>query len=113
MAKQIANAELKVEFLQKLIDVQQTALTLQEENTELKERIKNWENADALREQFFHAHTAYWQKGESPPHPYCTGCLDDKGKAVRLSQHLRQAICPVCKAVYRDVFGHRPQPPEE
>ena len=101
LVKKVASREIKAELLQKLIDVQQTAFNLQQENAELREKIKAMNDAEAQKEQYHYANNAYWRLDEIPPHPYCTACFDDKGKAIRLTITTAASRCPVCQALYK------------
>src|SRR5262245_56084994 len=91
-----------VDLIQKMIGVQSDFLELldknhrlQEENRDLRERIRVNLKQDELLAKRRHQHNTYWVETDGP---YCTGCWDSKDKVVRMATWCNgHAECPVCK----------------
>ncbi|HEY5913485.1 MAG TPA: hypothetical protein VJA21_23095 [Verrucomicrobiae bacterium] len=88
--KDIANlikTGLTIEAQEKIMELRQGALALQEENLKLRERISSLEAAAALaRELVFEAPPGiYWRNRESSREgPFCPVCYDKDQKLMRL-----------------------------
>jgi hypothetical protein len=104
LAKRFGNSELSLEIsnLQmELADVRSAYAALENENRELKEKIRALEKCN--EEPPVYKNGAYYsQSGDGP---FCTACYDKDKKQIRLSKlkisaGLVNHICPVCKAPY-------------
>lgn len=90
-----------IELYQKLIELQQQAWALVDENRLLTERLST-HAALTVRDN------AYWN-GEDGP--FCTRCWDGEYKLVHL--HVRRGfwpLCPACKTVAPDPTRPTPRP---
>lgn len=77
-----------IELYKRMLELQSQVFALLEENRTLKEQAANREHGE-FRDN------AYWVKGDGP---YCSSCLDNDGKLIRL--HIRTGNvpqCPVCQ----------------
>ena len=97
-------AELRskmVDALEQASDTREVILALQEQNTDLQEKLTR-------RVAMHWIPPAYWQKREGQPNdgPFCPQCWDSEEKEIRLHPlHNGGLICKTCG----NVFGDRPQ----
>lgn len=85
LAKKGATLELQ----EQLIKMREDALALQEKNLDLKTRIKELEEAQAIQESLSVDGTVYWKQlpdGEKE-NLYCQRCYDVESRLVRLQSH--------------------------
>jgi hypothetical protein len=69
----------------KLIEVQQQALELQAENQRLRAEIASFNDDREFRATLvFHLDGSYRREGPQGEERYCSACLDDDGKRIRL-----------------------------
>lgn len=82
----------------RLIDVEQQALALQNENQELRDQIRTLkdtsEESKVIRAQLVHEDNAYFRAVDGQKSgPFCTACWDDARKLTRLtSQGFAQIV---------------------
>ncbi|MGA2774974.1 MAG: hypothetical protein ABSE81_02795 [Candidatus Omnitrophota bacterium] len=91
-----------------LADLKMQVATLQEENLDLKKKIKGLESSDDVRSQLTIKKGNYWfiskpLSGYSEG-PFCTGCFDSNKKLITLTKlpfniGVGEYQCPVCKHV--------------
>jgi hypothetical protein len=74
-----------VEAQEKIMELRETALSLQEENFSFRERIKSLEDELKLKQQLKFDKVKYWLiDGETKNGPFCQRCYDVEKKLVRL-----------------------------
>ena len=94
---------MTLEAQQKIIELREAALLLQEENLNLRERIRALEAAAAVRDSIVWNRPFYWRNldagGEDGP--YCQRCYDAEEKLIRL-QDLANGYwrCNKCSSTY-------------
>jgi hypothetical protein len=94
-----------VEAQEKIMELRETALILQEENFALRERIKALEDELKLKQQLKFEKLKYWLiDGQTKDGPFCQRCWDVEKKLVRLQQYQHNDVwrCFECKNVYSD-----------
>jgi FtsZ-binding cell division protein ZapB len=104
LAKLINNKDLLAEtgeLQMQLSNLKTAYAALQDENRELKEKIRSLEKGN--EEPPVYKNGAYYS--QSGNGPFCTACYDKDKKQIRLSKlkistGLVNHICPVCKAPY-------------
>lgn len=99
---QLVKQGLTLEAQEKIMELRTAALQLQEDNINLRERIKALEEAAAVRESVTWEAPFYWRKlGGAKDGPFCQKCYDDEGKLVR-AQDLHNGYwrCFKCAVVY-------------
>lgn len=70
---------------QLILELQSTALELQEENYSLRRRIDELEHHINLVDDMTFDGKAYWRGvGDDRDGPFCQRCLDAEGRAIRL-----------------------------
>lgn len=98
LAQTVGNTELyhKLNAVQMdFLELSEKARQLQDENHELREKLRQKERLDELLNKRTHRDNAYWVGDDGP---YCTGCWDSKDKAVRMrTEGNGYAVCPICK----------------
>ena len=108
---ELAKTGATPELQQKLMELREEALALQEENLNLRMHIQELEQKASRREEIVFEGEAYWRKqtnGNGEGHrdgPFCQKCYDIQGKLVRLQNatHIvacRDWLCVVCKTGY-------------
>jgi len=77
---------------------------LQEDNLSLRIRIKEMEDALALKQQVLWDSPYYWKvEGENKDGPYCQACFDKDGKLIRLQPMDRgEWYCHISKITFID-----------
>jgi len=104
IASKIKNKDL----IQNLIDVQQQALDMQNENFELKSRVKELEDTKDLENRIIRQPCAFVMlSGDSSNTCFCSRCWDVNRKLVQvriIHNNFGQFECPECNNVdYYDV----------
>jgi len=108
---ELAKTGATPELQQKLMELREEALALQEENLNLRMHIQELEQKASSRDEIFFEGEAYWRKhvngngGGGKDGPFCQKCFDTQGKLVRLQSatHMvacRDWLCVVCKTGY-------------
>jgi hypothetical protein len=102
IAKESGKLELQGEILsvyEKLLEQQKKISDFEQENKELKEKLK-------LKEQLHFEKNAYWIiDGGKKDGPYCTKCKDSEEKMIRMrigKYNFGWALCPNCKGFASD-----------
>ncbi|GMU21336.1 MAG: hypothetical protein AMXMBFR13_14290 [Phycisphaerae bacterium] len=108
LVREVREAEVKSGLLDQVLLLQAQVGQLQEENLELKAKLREQEqqlkakqDMATIRKSLYFRGNAYWGEGKGPPEqPYCIGCFEDKEKLVPLLV-LGDGYwqCPVCKQV--------------
>jgi hypothetical protein len=100
--KEVAVLALKVknmELYEKLVSLQSDILALQEENHELKDKVRQLKETSDLRDRVVWEQPFYWLNNDAAKDgPFCQKCWDSDQKLIRL-QHRRNDIwdCYNCK----------------
>lgn len=93
-ADKIEQFQVILDTQQSLMDMQHKLQSLEEENSELKDKLK-------LKAKMIYKESTYWVKDNGKVDgPYCSGCFDDKRKAIRLkpvNDWPGEYTCPICK----------------
>jgi ribosomal protein L37AE/L43A len=101
-----------VEAQEKILELREGAMALQEENIELRQKVKALEDQLAVRAKMQWEAPHYWVHGEGKERdgPYCQACYDKDAKLIRL-QNLRRGKwhCQVCSKTFYDSTYHPPQ----
>lgn len=88
-----------VEAQEKILELREGAIDLQEENIVLRERVKELEAALQLKGEMVYSKTVYWRHladGEKDG-PYCSTCYDKFGKVIHLHDWGETWCCRACK----------------
>jgi len=117
LAKQVRDAKIQAELVQKIIELQQITLDQNEELRVLRSKVESLQHQieskahrEEVRKQLYVAASAYWRDGDDP-NAYCIRCFEAQGDLVVLIQHhLNRAhsICPVCKTMYPYWYAKKP-----
>jgi hypothetical protein len=91
-----------VELQEHLLRTQPIMMSLQQENEELKRKLREKNDAEAFVKECDIRGGAYFQRGTHDP-GYCGGCMS-KGQKVAIAQHRRHGSCPSCGATYSNIF---------
>ena len=89
-----------IELERKIVDVQGDLILLVQENHVLQGKVRELREQLELRENLVAGVNVYWCKTDESERdgPFCTACLDSKGKLVRLRSHSDEDwFCPVCR----------------
>lgn len=91
-----------VEAQEKIMELRETALELQEENVNLKSQVNELQQALKLKEQLRWSGSVYWLEAEAGKKegPYCPRCYDVDGKLVRLQNWDTDWNCFQCKNLF-------------
>jgi hypothetical protein len=92
------------EAQQKVVELREGALELQEENIGLRERIKELEGILDVRESLEWNQPYYWlRRGQRREGPFCQQCYDSTGKLIRLQGDGKGWWeCKTCKNNFTD-----------
>ncbi len=109
-----ATADLELEcadLLSQKAELTQQGAALKEEVAALRQKL-------SLREELTFEEDAYWKHKEdgSRDGPFCSACVDDKGKTVHMHAHRGKYHedyykCPVCRCHALDAHGTPTQSP--
>lgn len=93
-----------IEAQEKIMELREGALALQEENIQLRERIKELENELNLKKNVIYEPPYYWLKlNDKKDGPFCQNCYDSKQKLIRLQSLGKGAWrCHSCDKNYFD-----------
>ena len=94
-----------IEAQEKIMKFREAALQLQEENLKLKEKIRELEQQQEIKDSLVWDGSVYWrQTGNQREGPYCPTCYDSNSKHIRLQEHQDVAdpdwFCGVCKGFF-------------
>jgi hypothetical protein len=87
-----------LDFSAKALELDNENNGLRQENIRLKEALEFQEELTYVKEK-----NSYWTK-ETNDGPFCSGCWDDRKKAIRLTEyakHVGRYRCPVCNHIYK------------
>jgi hypothetical protein len=103
---------------EKLMEIREQALELQEENIALKKKIRDLETECEIEHDISFDGRMYWRTkpgttAETKEGPYCQPCYDDKKKLIRLQEIQAQFVrytgkgwqCPICEKTF-PMAGH-------
>jgi hypothetical protein len=97
-----------VEAQEKIMELRETALGLQEENFSFREQIRTLEDELKLKQQLKFEKTKYWLiDGQVKDGPFCQRCYDVEKKLVRLQDYGNSWYCTECKNSYFDNLNYR------
>lgn len=87
-----------VEAQEKIMELREGALELQEQNIALTEQVAQLEAALQLQGEMIFKRTVYWREceGAEPVGPFCSTCYDNEGKTIRLHDWDDSWFCRVC-----------------
>ena len=96
-----------LEAQEKILELRAEAVRLQGENIDLKEQIKNLENALSVKERLTYEAPYYWlETEEGKDGPYCQHCHDKHKKLIRLQASVRGTkgkwMCEACQKPFYD-----------
>jgi tRNA(Ile2) C34 agmatinyltransferase TiaS len=95
-----------VEAQEKIMELRETALGLQEENFAFRERIRELEDGLKMKQQLKFKKTTYWLiDGQTEDGPFCQRCYDVEHKLVRLQGSGTGWRCKACNNGY-DRYDH-------
>jgi len=102
--KDLVKKGLTIEAQEKIMELREAAITLQEENIALKERVKALEAAAKLRAEMIWEKPYYWRmQNDEKDGPYCQACYDKEQRLARLQDRRRGMWgCSVCKTTFYD-----------
>lgn len=87
-----------VEAQEQIMVLREGALQLQEENFQLREKVKDLEESLKIKGQFTFDGSSYWLEDESRTDgPFCQHCYDTVGKLIRLQDWGDTWLCFACK----------------
>jgi len=96
-----------LEAQEKIIELREIALNLQDENFDLKQKINELEKSLEIKDRLEWDGVIYWLKNESAEQrdgPYCQRCYDVEKKLVRLQQaqleRTKYWVCLECEKNY-------------
>lgn len=94
-----------IDLYSRILDAQEMAMNLQEENNKLKNEIEELKNNKSIGERLEFRNGAYFLKRENKQDdgPFCSACGDSNNNLIRL--HIVQGTfeghnkgrCPICK----------------
>ena len=93
-----------LDLQEKLIRFREEALSMQEENVNLKIRVQDLERELAYEKQVVYENPYYWRiEADKKDGPFCQKCYDVDKKLVRL-QTVSKGLwtCNSCNKIYRD-----------
>lgn len=86
-----------VEAQEKIMELREIAIELQEENFALKDHIRTLEEELKLKQQLKFEKTVYWLiDGQDKDGPFCQRCYDVEKKLVRLQNYGSSWFCVAC-----------------
>ncbi len=100
-----------IEAQEKILELREAAMELQEENLALRAKVKSLEEQAELRQKVTWEKPYYWVKsGSEKDGPYCQKCFDQDSKLIRLQGGKNGTWgCHVCKTVVYDSSYQAPQ----
>lgn len=93
-----------LEAQQKIMDLREAAMQLQEENHELRAQVRSLEDALKVKASLTWDKPYYWQvDGGQKDGPYCQVCYDKEGLLIRLQSNSRgHWRCHSCSSNFYD-----------
>ena len=101
-----------IEAQEKIMELQEAAIELQDENQALKHKIRLLEKDLEIKARLEWEKPYYWLvDGEEKDGPYCQLCYDKEQKLIRLQGGGRGAWgCHSCKSTFHDSSYTSPRP---
>ena len=100
-----------IELYSKILNVQQEAMDLVDENRKLKDDVRELKDSLKVKEELIFERSCYWIKGEKKDGPFCTRCWDVDKNLVRMHPSHNPAFysCPdkSCGASSVEVFPEK------
>uniref|UniRef100_A6VSU9 Uncharacterized protein n=1 Tax=Marinomonas sp. (strain MWYL1) TaxID=400668 RepID=A6VSU9_MARMS len=92
-----------VEALERIMELREATLELQEENLDLKVKVKKLEEELEEKAKLNYEAPFYWMiEGDNKDGPFCQKCFDSDTKKIRLQTNGNDYwICNACKSQYR------------
>jgi hypothetical protein len=91
-----------LEAQEKIMELREAAISQQEENIELRQRVKALEEQLALRAKVLWEAPYYWtEEDQKRDGPFCQSCYDKDG-LIRLQKLSAEFGCLVCDKTVRD-----------
>ena len=91
----------EIEAQEKIMELRQAALDLQEENIALREKLRDLEEHLNVKSQMQFDGTVYWlERDETKEGPYCQLCYDKEGKLINLQADSERWRCLGCKKAF-------------
>jgi len=94
-----------VEAQEKIQELRERVITLQDQNNSLRQRIQELKEAASTRESLIWEPPYYFLTTESGKDgPYCQHCWDSEGKLIRLQNLGREGYwkCMACDKAFKD-----------
>lgn len=100
-----------IDLIQKMVGIQEEYLKFFEENTELKQQLKDLTEKLILKGKMEFDGTVYKLDGRGY---YCPKCYEDEGKPINLTFHTdyNNGYCPKCENHFYHILG-RPSAPQQ
>lgn len=94
---------MKVEAIEKLLDLREMMADIRDENLVLKETVKKLEASLEEKAKLVYEAPFYWMiEGSNKDGPFCQKCFDSDTKKIRLQTNGNDYwICNACKSQYR------------
>lgn len=93
-----------IEAQEKIMELREAALGLQEENFAFRERIKVLEDELRVKQQLKYETPVYWLiDDQTKDGPYCQRCYDVEKKFVRVQDYGTGWLCVACRSVYGQI----------
>lgn len=90
-----------IEAQEKIMELREAALGLQEENFTFREKIRALEDELKVKKQLKFERTAYWlHNGHQKDGPFCQRCYDVQNILVRLQNYGSSWFCVACNQSY-------------
>ena len=101
-----------LEAQEKIMELREAAMGLQEENLALRSRVKELEDQISLKQQIQWEKPYYWQIiGDQKDGPFCQKCYDNDRKLMRLQGgNGGKWFCHTCKGTFFDDAYRSPNP---
>ena len=92
---------MTLEAQEKIMELREAALEIQEENFSLRQKIQQLEGELHRSKNLIFKSNVYWlsEDGRQKDGPFCPHCKDDKDKLIRLRIGTNQGHaweCPIC-----------------
>ena len=90
-----------VEAQEQIMELREAVINLQDENFELRNRIRKLEEELRIKGELKFSKTVYWlHEGSEKDGPFCPRCYDIDQKLARLQDYGHSWYCVACKQGY-------------
>lgn len=90
-----------VEAQEQIMELREAVITLQEENFELRNKIRKLDEKLRIKGQLKFSRNVYWShEGQAKDGPFCPRCFDIDQKLARLQDYGDCWYCVACKQGY-------------